>query len=786
MKRTFWLLVVAFLFGFSSLGSADWHLGFIHSHSTFSDGTRNPEQLVRQAKKSGAEFLFVTDHFEQIPQKEGKKGALFGDDFGFENYAERFRQAGLNQNLLVITGAEIATYWNGAASHALALGNLAFPDDQLASFQMQENTQQKVIDRLNEMGLLPVAAHPFLIAQKYQQWHGGISNLQFQISEARGLIGIEFFNDETFEGYERTMAWYLMLIGQGKKVVVIAGCDSHTPLLDVDDPNRWQRKTDVFCQQLSESSLLQSIKEGKTSALNLGVRLGKTSHIPGFEPLKVTKPVGLEIEILLPEKTKKELLVNIYRDGGKVSEGKINQGIKEALLTVLETVFLPGLHSYVLEIPEVLITSPFYFDVEDSSLNNAFAVMLDVSGSMGEEDKLTQAKRAASAFVDSLADSDQIALVDFSSTANLLLPLESLSASLRQTLKAKISQTEPLESTNIGDGLRLGLLEVRKDPTSNPKRGLLLSDGMHNEGELWPFVEEWKEAGFKVDCVAFGSDADRQQLTEIAARTNGKMFPADNGNLAHIWQTILAESRGQTLLLNVQDYVFGAVSYPVQVDAASQKITVFLDGQSSVELISPDGKVVTPKAVSGQNYGAFEVDNPLPGKWQVKTLGAGQLNLGVAVSSPLFVNFLPLEPTQPAGKAVRIGVEIKRNQGNALSSVPGLRSINLRIAKPKPDWLALVTGQKRPDLSLLLNTISPYEKLTLFDDGLHGDGQAGDGVFANAYRGADISGGYLLNVNLGLKLQGQQFNRQLFSSLQIGALTENPINFAQFLHHLVD
>ncbi|MBI2588278.1 hypothetical protein HYW31_01000, partial [Candidatus Berkelbacteria bacterium] len=78
------------------------------------------------------------------------------------------------------------------------------------------------------------------------------------------------------------------------------------------------------------------------------------------------------------------------------------------------------------------------------------------------------------------------------------------------------------------------------------------------------------------------------------------------------------------------------------------------------------------------------------------------------------------------------------------------------------------------------------EKLTLFDDGLHGDGQAGDGVFANAYRGADISGGYLLNINLGLKLQGQQFNRQLFSSLQIGALTENPINFAQFLHHLVD
>lgn len=417
---------------------------------------------------------------------------------------------------------------------------------------------------------------------------------------------------------------------------------------------------------------------------------------------------------------------------------------------------------------------------------NCFALMLDVSGSMSEENKLGQAQRAASAFVDSLTNNDKVALVVFSSVANVLLSLETLQDSSRQNLKTKISQTEPLGSTNIGDGLRLGLLEVRKDQSPDSKRGLLLSDGMHNEGELWPFVEEWTRAGLKVDAVAFGTDADRQQLTEIASKTGGKMFPADSGNLTHIWQTILAESRGQTLLLNVQDYAFGPVSYPVEVDTASQKLTVFLDGQSNVELIAPDGKVVIPKAVSGQNYGAFEVNNPLPGKWQVKTSGSGQLNLGVAVSSPLFVNFLPLEPTNQTGRAVRIGVEIKKNQNNTLSAVPGLRSVSMRIAKPKPDWLALVTGAKKPAAGDLLNLLSPYEKITLYDDGLHNDGQAGDGIFANAYQGADIAGGYLLNLNLGLKLQGQQFNRQLFSSLQIGNLTENPLTFADFLHHLVD
>ena len=82
------LVSVAFLLLCVSV-QADWYPGIIHAHSTFSDGTRNPESLIEKAKKSSALFLIPTDHYEQIG-KEKKFGGTIADDFGFDNYRKRF------------------------------------------------------------------------------------------------------------------------------------------------------------------------------------------------------------------------------------------------------------------------------------------------------------------------------------------------------------------------------------------------------------------------------------------------------------------------------------------------------------------------------------------------------------------------------------------------------------------------------------------------------------------------------------------------------------------------
>jgi len=39
-----------------------WFKGNVHTHSTASDGTRTPEQLVKIYREAGYDFLSITDH----------------------------------------------------------------------------------------------------------------------------------------------------------------------------------------------------------------------------------------------------------------------------------------------------------------------------------------------------------------------------------------------------------------------------------------------------------------------------------------------------------------------------------------------------------------------------------------------------------------------------------------------------------------------------------------------------------------------------------------------------
>ena len=45
---------------FSARGN--WYRGNVHAHTTISDGTKSPEELVKLYKEAGYDFLSITDH----------------------------------------------------------------------------------------------------------------------------------------------------------------------------------------------------------------------------------------------------------------------------------------------------------------------------------------------------------------------------------------------------------------------------------------------------------------------------------------------------------------------------------------------------------------------------------------------------------------------------------------------------------------------------------------------------------------------------------------------------
>ena len=85
----------------------------LHIHSTYSDGTFTPEEIVRRAVEAGVGAISVTDH-------DAIEGTLRAEPLA--------RAAGL----LYVRGVEIDTLWEGRDVHMLAYG-ADFEDERLLS-----------------------------------------------------------------------------------------------------------------------------------------------------------------------------------------------------------------------------------------------------------------------------------------------------------------------------------------------------------------------------------------------------------------------------------------------------------------------------------------------------------------------------------------------------------------------------------------------------------------------------------------------------------------------------
>lgn len=113
----------------------------------------------------------------------------------------------------------------------MALGVIFKNEESLYNLQLKEGTQQRVINRLNKLGLLSVAAHPSFVTPKPFPWEWPeILDYQFYPGQINSLGGIEIFNDHDQRQYIRTRNWYLTLLSQRRDIFVTSGCDSHAPV----------------------------------------------------------------------------------------------------------------------------------------------------------------------------------------------------------------------------------------------------------------------------------------------------------------------------------------------------------------------------------------------------------------------------------------------------------------------------------------------------------------------------------------------------------------------------
>ena len=157
---------------------------------------------------------------------------------------------------------------------------------------------------------------------------------------------------------------------------------------------------------------------------------------------------------------------------------------------------------------------------------------VDVSGSMGREDRLGTVKQSLRLLVDELRSDDKVAIVVYGDRGRVLL--EPTSGRNKGEILQAIDSLNPGGSTYVEDGLRLAY-ELAADEVEPGRitRVLLLSDGVGNVGNTGPGsilgqVKKYVEKGVTLTTVGFGMGNYNDILMEqLANDGDGSYYYVD-------------------------------------------------------------------------------------------------------------------------------------------------------------------------------------------------------------------------------------------------------------------
>lgn len=150
-----------------------------------------------------------------------------------------------------------------------------------------------------------------------------------------------------------------------------------------------------------------------------------------------------------------------------------------------------------------------------------FSLVLDRSGSMDGE-KMDNVKEAVGYVAERLDDVDLVSVTIFDDQVETLIPSQPVKD--RDDIKAKVGSVVPRGGTQISDGLKAGLAEVKKGYAKDRvNRILLLTDGQtwDDEDACLKLADEAGKQGIAITSIGIGNEWNEKLLLQIAERSHG-------------------------------------------------------------------------------------------------------------------------------------------------------------------------------------------------------------------------------------------------------------------------
>lgn len=354
-------------------------------------------------------------------------------------------------------------------------------------------------------------------------------------------------------------------------------------------------------------------------------------------------------------------------------------------------------------------------------------------------------------------------------------------------------------NTSIGDGLREALDQLlnASPPPEHDRAILLVTDGKENSLEMISDVQPdliTNDVTVYALGLGFGSGINESKLVNLVEATGGT-YRITSDHL--VFQKLFIETlAGAANMLVINDPIGtitrGAIiEVPVVIsyDQDGVTFTVYWEGLNdaiALELITPSGYIIS-NALGHANirygdhsqYIFYQLDFPLvgdnadewAGEWKMKLIGTDQIdeNVNVRYATSAFaengpkLNVVLDKLSNLTGDEIQIKAYLTRD-GTPLSGatidvfgdVPISGAGNI-LNEGKVNWDQLqqtiaINGDTLSKIDHKLQILSKEfgkeilqrgtSNFKLYDDGLHGDEAANDGIYANKFTETKIQGSY--------------------------------------------
>lgn len=157
--------------------------------------------------------------------------------------------------------------------------------------------------------------------------------------------------------------------------------------------------------------------------------------------------------------------------------------------------------------------------------------LIDVSGSMSDENKLPLLKQSLKVLVNQLRQEDKVSIVVYAGAAGLVLP--PTSGDKKMTIIDALDKLEAGGSTAGGQGIMLAYKTAQENFIVNGNnRVILATDGDFNVGassdnDMQRLIEEKRKSGVFLTCLGYGMGNYKDSKMEVLANKG-------NGNYAYI------------------------------------------------------------------------------------------------------------------------------------------------------------------------------------------------------------------------------------------------------------